>query len=85
MTSAFSREDSVSLCPASFCMPRPDLPVTPGILLTFYFCILIPYDEKDIFFSSVSSRRSCMSSFNFIQLQCMNHSTSAFSALVVGA
>ena len=27
-------------------------------LLTSYFCILVPYDEKDIFFD-VSSRRSC--------------------------
>jgi len=27
----FSWKNSVSLCPASFCTPRPDLPVTPGI------------------------------------------------------
>ena len=31
MTSALSQENSVSLCPASFCTPRPNLPVTPGI------------------------------------------------------
>ena len=31
MTSVFSWENSISLCPASFCTPRPDLPVTPGI------------------------------------------------------
>ena len=31
MTSAFSWQNSVSLCPASFCTPRPNLPVTPGI------------------------------------------------------
>ena len=30
MTSAFSRQNSISLCPASFCTPRPNLPVTPG-------------------------------------------------------
>ena len=31
MTSAFSWQKSVSLCPASFCTPNPNLPVTPGI------------------------------------------------------
>ena len=31
MTSAFSWQNSVSLCPASFCTPRPNLPVIPGI------------------------------------------------------
>ena len=31
MTSAFSWQNSVSLCPASFCTPRPNFPVTPGI------------------------------------------------------
>ena len=30
MTSVFSWRNSVSLCPASFCTPRPNLPVTPG-------------------------------------------------------
>ena len=45
-------------------------------LLTSYFCIPVLYDEKDILFG-VSSRRSCRSS--------RIHSTSASSALVVGA
>ena len=31
MTSAFSLQNSISLCPASFCTPRSNLPVTPGI------------------------------------------------------
>ena len=31
MTSAFSWQNSVSLCPALFCTPRPNLPVTPSI------------------------------------------------------
>ena len=31
MTSAFSWQNSISLCPASFRIPRPNLPVTPGI------------------------------------------------------
>ena len=75
MTSGFSWQNSVSLCPASFCTPRPNLPVTPGIL-TSYICIPAPYDKKDIIFG-VISRRSCRSS--------QNHSTSASSALLIGA
>ena len=31
MTSVFSSQNSISLCPASFCTPRPNLPVVPGI------------------------------------------------------
>ena len=30
MSSAFSWQNSISLCPASFCTPRPNLPVTLG-------------------------------------------------------
>ena len=41
--------NSISLYPASFCTPRPILPVTPG-KSTSYFCIPVPYNEKDIFF-----------------------------------
>ena len=39
MTSVFSWQISFSLCPASFCTPRPDLPVTSGVswLPTFAF------------------------------------------------
>ena len=39
MNSVFSWQNSISLCPASFCIPRPNLPVTPGIswLPTFVF------------------------------------------------
>ena len=34
-----SWQNSISLCPASFCIPRPNLPVTPGVywLPTFAF------------------------------------------------
>ena len=41
MTSAFSSQNSISLCPASFCTPRPNLPATPGIswLPTFSFLL----------------------------------------------
>ena len=44
MTIAFSWQNSISLCPASLCTPRPYLPVTPGIswLPTFWFQFLCP-------------------------------------------
>ena len=45
-TNAFSWQNSISLCPASFCTPRPNLPVSPGFL-TSYFCIPVPYNEKN--------------------------------------
>ena len=45
--SAFSWQICVSLSTASFCIPRPNLSVTP------YFCIPVPYDEKDIFFCAL--------------------------------
>ena len=43
MTSAFSWQSSISLFPASFCTPRPNLPVTPNVSLlpTFAFQSLI--------------------------------------------
>ena len=39
MTSVFSWQHSINLCPASFCTPRSNLPVTPGVswLPTFAF------------------------------------------------
>ena len=49
MTSAFSWQSSVSLCPASFCTQN-KLASYSRYLLTFSFCIPIAYDEKDTFF-----------------------------------
>ena len=51
MTSVFSWQNSISLYSALFHIPKPNLPVSPRQIyfLTSYFCILVPYDEKDIF------------------------------------
>ena len=67
--------NSFSLCTASFCTPRPNLPATPGIswLPTFAFQSLMM--KKTSFLGFIS--RSYRSSWN-----C---STSASLALVVGA
>ena len=50
MTSVVSWQNSVSLCPALLCSPRPNLPDYYKYLLTSFFCIPVPYNEKDISF-----------------------------------
>ena len=75
MTSAFSWQSSISLCPASFRTPRPNLPVTPGVSWLPTFAFQSPI-MKRISFLGVSSKRS----YRFPQ----NHLTSASSALLVG-
>ena len=67
LTSAFSWQNFVSLCPASFCTPRPNLPVTPGISWLPTFAFQSPIMKRTSF-QDVSSRRSCRSfiePFNF--------------------
>ena len=49
MASAFSWQNSVSLCPASFCTPRPILPVTPSYLLTSNFAVQSPIVKRTSF------------------------------------
>ena len=75
MTSAFSWQNSISLCSASFCIPRPNLPVTPGVSWLPSFAFQSPIMKRTSFLD-VSSKRSCRSS--------LNHSTSASLALLVG-
>ena len=55
-----SWQNSVSLCPASFCTSRPNLPVTPDISWLPTFAFQSPMIKKTSFFG-VSSR-SCKSS-----------------------
>ena len=51
ITSALSWQNSISLCPASFCTPRPNFPVTPGVSwlptfaykTSFLFCYFLPF------------------------------------------
>ena len=76
MTSVFSWQNSVSLCPAAFCTSRPNLPLTLGISSLPIF-VLPSLRMKRTSFFGVSSRKSC-SSF----LSC---SSSTSSALMVGA
>ena len=66
MTSAFSWQISISLCPASFCTPRPNLPVTPGISWLPTFAFQSPIMKRTSFLG-VSSRMSS------IQLPLLQH------------
>ena len=54
---------NISLCPASFCTPKPNLPVTPGIPWLPTFAFQSPILKRTSFLG-VSSRRSCRSSQN---------------------
>ena len=49
MTSALSCQNSISLCPASFCTLKAKFACYSRYFLTSYFCIPVPYNEKDIF------------------------------------
>ena len=61
MISVFSWQNSVNFCPASFCSPSPNLPVTPGISSLPTFAFQSPI-MKRTYFCGVCSRRSYRSS-----------------------
>ena len=48
-TSAFSWQNSVSLCPASFCTAKPNLPITPGISCLPTFAFQSPIMKRHLF------------------------------------
>ena len=52
MSSAFSWQNSVSLCPASFRIPRPNLPVTPGVSCLPTFAIQSPIMKMTSFWGT---------------------------------
>ena len=72
MTSVFSWQNSISLCPASFCTPKPNFPVTPGVswLPTFALQSLI---MKRTSFLGVSSLKGLVGLHRTIQLQLLQH------------
>ena len=58
MTSEFSWQNSISLCPASFRIPRPNLPVTAGAYWLATFAFQSPIMKRTSFLS-VGSKRPC--------------------------
>ena len=67
MTSEFSWQNSISLCPASFCTPRPNLPVTPGISWCPTFAFQSPIMKR--YFLGVLILEGLVSLHSTIQLQ----------------
>ena len=61
----------ISLCPASFCTPRPNLPVTPRISWLPTFAFQSPMMKRTSF-GGVTSRRSC-NLHGAIQFQLLQH------------
>ena len=49
MTGGFSWQNSIKLCPASFCTPRPNLPVTPGVSWCPAFALQPPVMRRTSF------------------------------------
>ena len=71
MTSAFSWQNSISLCPASFHILRPNLPVTPGVSGNGsplqYSCLENPMDRGAWYAAvhEVAKNRIQLSDFTF--------------------
>ena len=61
-------QNSIGLCPTSFCIPRPNLPLTPGI--SSYFCIPIPIMKRISFLCVLE----CLVGLHgTVQLQLLQH------------
>ena len=71
MTSVFSWQNSVTLCPASFCTLRPNLPVTPGISWPPTFSFQSPIMKRTSF--GVLVLEGLVVLHRTIQLQLLQH------------
>ena len=68
-TSSFSWQNSVSICPAPFCTPRPNLPVIPGISWLPTFAFQFPRMKRTSFLDV----RICNNLWEFCELEfCEN-------------
>ena len=72
MTSAFSWQNSISLCPASFHIPRPNLPVTPGVSWLPTFAFQSPIMKRTCFWA-VLAPKCLVGLHRTIQLQLLQH------------
>ena len=71
MTSAFSWQNSISLCPASYCTPRPNFSVTPGISWLPTFAFQCPIMKGHLFWVCVLE--GLVGLHRTIQLQLLQH------------
>ena len=72
MTSAFSRQNSISLCPASFHTSRPNLPVTPGVSWLPTFAFQSPIMKRTSFFWMLVLK-GLVGLHRAVQLQLLQH------------
>ena len=72
MTSVFSWQNSISLCPASFRVPRPNLPVTPGVSWFPTFAFQSPIMKRTVFFWMLVVK-GLVGLHRTIQLQLLQH------------
>ena len=56
VSSAFSWQNSISICPALFHIPRPNLPITPGVSWLPTFVFQSPIMKKISFLGVISKR-----------------------------
>ena len=70
ITSAFSWQNSISLCPASFHIPRPNLPVTPGDSWLSTFAFQSPIMKKTSFLGVL---KGLVGLHRTVQLQLLQH------------
>ena len=73
MTSVFSWKNSISLCPASFHIPRPNLPVTPGVFWLPTFAFQSPVMKRISFLGGVLVLEGLVGLHRTIQLQLLQH------------
>ena len=71
MTSMFSWQNSISLCPASFHTPRPNFPVSPGVSWLPTFPSLSPIMERT--FLGVLILEGLLGLHRTIHLQLLQH------------
>ena len=61
-------QNSISLCPASFCTPRPNLPITPGMSWLLTFAFQSPMMKRTSFFGVLLVLEGVVSLHRTIQL-----------------
>ena len=71
MTSAFSWQNSIRLCPASFCTPRPNLPVILGVSRLSTFSFQSPIIKRTFF--GVLVIKGLVGLHRTVQLKLLQH------------
>ena len=84
MTSAFFWQNSISLCPASFCTPRSNLPVTPGDSWLPTFAFQSPRMKRTSFFDVLDVLEGLVGLHRTVQLQLLQLVTGYWSGHRLG-